>query len=381
MTNPYSGDASNPVGVEWVAVHWPHDKGNLGWPTTLVNEVYALSPNVDWDMAGWHMLPFGPKTQLRQSWPVETPIRIKANMCPGASWQFSRYGDYDGFLGLWEPVTNHSARYKGKWKNVMLLFRAYSLSVRFVRVTNMFDPMTMSVTNPYIYLLMEELVKKPLEESDRMPITSLLVEHDQYEIAPAGSTNKIIVRCHVNTPVKDILSVYFDQMRVQEYVRRLYNFFIDTHFCDQTFQRVPRNLFAHGLSFNPMMQHGWGQTTATACRKPLWKFLMINDPHGMIFELQELRNQRMERMWEAIRRNAKRAHDVPVEVQNTIALFVGPVRFDAFIASLEPRDPVIGPDAWGMQFDNARSVDVDFLVRRGVHTEPGVNQWAQHDGL
>lgn len=377
MTNPYRGDASNPVGVEWVAVHWPGDEGQLGWPTTLVDEVHALAPNKDWDMVTWKMLPFAPKQQLRNSWPEETPIRMTAQTTGSPSWLFRRCGDYDGFLGLWEPVSCRSSRYKGKWKNVMLLFRAYSLNMRFVRVNVMFDPMAMSVTEPYIYLLMDELVKKP---DNMMALNDLLIVRDQYGTAPNASANKIMVRCHVNTPVTYILKVYFDQMGVQEYVKRIHNFFIDTHFGDESFQRVPRNLFAHGLTFNPMMQEGWGTTTATACRNPLWKFLTIYDPHNLTFELQELRNLRMGKMWGAIRRNANPAHDVPVEVQNAIALYVGPVRCDAFIRSLQPRDPVIGPDVWGMQFDNACSVDIKGLIRRGVTIEPGEDQWPQHDG-
>ena len=330
MANPFQGTDQKPIGVEYCAVHWHGAEGNLRWRTEVAPEVHVLKPTTDWDAIGWYRLNPAALQNLRISWPADTPIMVNCIAMPGRRIprpsQFSRSGDYAGFLGLWTSTTPQSQN--SNWHNVMLLFRSYEIVWRNIKVRNMFNPVSMSEQYPFVTLVMEYMVE---------------TDTDAYTDAPEDLTTKVWMRCHINTDMGDIVNEFFKAMHVQQHMKHLQCFLMDSH---------PRPITKYSAHFRTSHK---GQM-----RKPLWRFLLDNDWCRTMHEMHSLRIHRMKEVWHAIGVNSNHRHDMLEEVQLIIAQFLGPLPLYTFVCSLKPH----GVNT--RQFHLMSAVYIEKLVQGGV---------------
>ena len=330
MANPFHGTNRSHLGVEYCAVHWPGDEGNLRWRTEVAPEVHVLKPTTDWDAIDWYRLNPAALQNLRINWPANAAILVNCIARPGQRLprpsQFSRFGDYEGFVGLWTSTTPQSPN--SDWYNVMLLFRTYEIVWRNIKIRNMFDPVSMSEQYPFATLVMEYMAK---------------TDTHTYVDAPEDSAYKVWLRCHINTEMGDIVNGFFKAMHVQQHLQNMHNFLMDSH---------PRPITRYSAHFRI--------SNIGQMRKPLWRFLFDNDWRRMMQEMQSLRIHQLQEVWHEIGVNSNHKHDMPDEVQVVIARFLGPLPLYKFVCSLKPRD------FEERQFNLMSSVYVEKLVQNGV---------------
>lgn len=327
MDNPYRGRPRVPVGIEYCAVYLPGTEDDLRWRTGIAPEVHELTPTTDWAAIDWYQLDVSQLLKLRANWPVDVPIMMKCRVKEpnggfGNPSQFIRCGDFEGFLGLWKsttPETQHS-----KWCNVMLLFRTYEIYFRTIKVRSMFNPVNMSEQYPFIHIVMEYMVETDGGTS-------------RYADAAEDAVTRVRMRCHVNTPIMDIVKVFFKALHVPAHLKYLQGFSVE----------------ALNSPITQYSTHHRISQTGTM-RKHLWRFLLDSDWRRMYRELQALRTHKLSEILNDPRVN------MPREVHVVIAEFLGPFPLERFIWSLKR------PGLTDMEFRQMSSVWIEEVLQGGV---------------